>query len=178
MLRMESNAVPEGNGLAHQQDEFGLGQPTPVDPFRKLEEIWDGRIDVITRLLEQHLTSPEQDARQPPLPMVAGESTDTKTRERTEGAATEVQAMHGDSCSATRVDPGPKTNSTSFGMKAKPPFSIVEMTFWSRTAMRRPNRVSHPWRCTHHQPPVAYFPPAKPIRQRRLPSVGHHFGFT
>ena len=37
-----------------------------------------------------------------------------KTRERTEGAATVVQAMHGDSCSATRVDPDPMC-STSFG---------------------------------------------------------------
>ena len=45
----------------------------------------------------------------------------TKSRECTEGAATAVQAMHGDSCSATRVDPGPKTNSTSFGAKAEPP---------------------------------------------------------
>ena len=39
---------------------------------------------------------------------------DTKTRERTEGAATAVQAMHGDRCSANRVDPDP-TCSTSFG---------------------------------------------------------------
>ena len=44
-----------------------------------------------------------------------------KPREHTEGTATAVQAMHGDSCSATRVEPGPKTNSTSFGMKAEPP---------------------------------------------------------
>ena len=39
---------------------------------------------------------------------------DTKTRERTEGAAKAVQAMHGDSCSASRVDPDPMC-STSFG---------------------------------------------------------------
>ena len=45
----------------------------------------------------------------------------TKTHERTEGAATTVQAMHGDSCSVTRVDPGTKTTSTIFGMKAEPP---------------------------------------------------------
>ena len=47
--------------------------------------------------------------------------TSTKTRERTEGAATAVQAVHGDSCSVTRVDPGPKTNSTSFSVKAESP---------------------------------------------------------
>ena len=38
-----------------------------------------------------------------------------------ESAAKAVQAKHGDSCSATRVDPGPKINSTSFGLKAEPP---------------------------------------------------------
>ena len=44
-----------------------------------------------------------------------------KTRERTEGAVTAVQAMHGDSYFACRVDPGPKINSTSIGMMAEPP---------------------------------------------------------
>ena len=44
-----------------------------------------------------------------------------KTRERTEGAAKAVQAMHGDSLFAHRVDPGPKTSSTSFGVMAEPP---------------------------------------------------------
>ena len=44
----------------------------------------------------------------------------TKTRERTESAATAVQAMHGDSCTAQKVQDGPKT-SISFGVKAEPP---------------------------------------------------------
>ena len=39
---------------------------------------------------------------------------DTKTRELTERAATAVHAMHGDSCSANRVDPDP-IFCTSFG---------------------------------------------------------------
>ena len=59
---------------------------------------------MIIRLLEQHLASQEQDARQPRLAMEADGSANTKTRKRTEGAATAVQAMHGDSCSADRVD--------------------------------------------------------------------------
>ena len=46
---------------------------------------------------------------------------DIKTRERTDGAAPAVQAMHGDSFSANRVDPGPKTTSTNFGVKTEPP---------------------------------------------------------
>ena len=53
--------------------------------------------------------------------MEADGPANTKTREHTEGATTAVQAMHGDSFSACRVDPGPKTNSTSFGMMAEPP---------------------------------------------------------
>ena len=121
MLRKESEAVPEGNGPVHQEEEFGSGQPAPMDPFQRLEEIWDRTIDVITRLLEHHLASQEQDARQPRLAMEADGPADTKTRERTEGAATAVQAMHGDSCIAQRVQDGPMTNSTSFGMMADPP---------------------------------------------------------
>ena len=45
----------------------------------------------------------------------------TKTRERTEGAATAEQATRGDCFFACRVEPGPTTNSTSFGMKTEPP---------------------------------------------------------
>ena len=44
--------------------------------------------------------------------------------------------------------------------------------------MRRPNRVSQPWRCAHHQPPVAYFPPAKPLYLRGSLSTSHLFDST
>ena len=71
--------------------------------------------------MEQHLLSQEQDARQPRLAMEADGPADTKTRERTEGATTVVQAMRGDGVSARWVEPGPNTNSTSFGVKAEPP---------------------------------------------------------
>ena len=73
------------------------------------------------RATDQREASLEQDARQPRLAMEADGPANTKTRERTEGATTTVQAMHGDSFSARRVDPSPKTTSTSFGMKAEPP---------------------------------------------------------
>ena len=53
--------------------------------------------------------------------MEADGPANTKTRERTERVATAVQTKHGDSFSACRVDPGPKTNSTSFGMMTEPP---------------------------------------------------------
>ena len=52
--------------------------------------------------------------------MEAGGPADTKTCERTEGAATAVQAVHGDSYTAQKVRDGPKT-STSFGTMAEPP---------------------------------------------------------
>ena len=71
--------------------------------------------------MEQRVARPEPSARQPRLAMEADGSANTKTCERTEGAATAVQAMHVDSCSATRVDPGPKTDSTSFGIMVEPP---------------------------------------------------------
>ena len=114
MLRKVSEVVPEDNGPVHQQNEFGSGQPTLVNTIRRIEEILDRRIDLITRLLEQYLTSLEQDARQPRLAMEADGHANVKTRERTEGTTTAVQAMHRDSCSADRVDPDPMC-STSFG---------------------------------------------------------------
>ena len=74
-----------------------------------------------TAILEKRLTRLEHGARQPRLAMEADGQADTETRERTEGAATTVQAMRGDCFSARRVEPGPTTNSTSFGVKVEPP---------------------------------------------------------
>ena len=78
-------------------------------------------MDDTTRYFDQHAANLEQDARQPRLAMEADGHVNTKTRERTEGAATAVQAMRGDSFSARRVEHGPNANSTSFGMMAEPP---------------------------------------------------------
>ena len=66
------------------------------------------------RSMDQRLTRLEHDARQPRLAMEADRPANTKTRERTEGAATVAQAKHGDSCSADQIDPEPMC-STSFG---------------------------------------------------------------
>ena len=76
------------------------------------EEAWDRRTHTFTEKLKsmnQRVARLQQDARQPRLALEADGQVDNKTRERTEDAATAVQAMHGDSCSANRVDPGPKT---------------------------------------------------------------------
>ena len=139
MPRKDSEAVPEGNGPVSQQDEFGSGEPTLADVYRPFEErfdqqqkrmdsFFDGMASCFDRwnrkldeILDQHVTSLEQGARQPCFAMEADGQENTKTRERTEGAATAVQAMRGDCFSTRRVEPGPNINSTSSGVKAEPP---------------------------------------------------------
>ena len=73
------------------------------------------------RSMDQRLISLEQDTRQPRLIIEADGPAGTKIHERTDGAATAVQAMHEDSFSSNRVQAGPKTTSISFGVKIKPP---------------------------------------------------------
>ena len=116
----ESEVFPEGNGPIPV-----LGGITLENFRRALSEI---RGEILIELkkdlrsLDQRLAGLEPDARQPRLAMVADGQANTKTHERTEGAAKKaVQAMDGDSFSASRVDPGSKTNTTSFDVKAKPP---------------------------------------------------------
>ena len=120
MPRKENEAVPEGNGPVPQQEEFGSGEPTLADVYRLLKERfdrqqkitdsyfdrWNRKLDESsdeTRVMDQHAASLEQDARQPRLAIVADGPVNTKTRERTEGAATAVQAVEGDSCTAQKV---------------------------------------------------------------------------
>ena len=69
----------------------------------------------------QRVARLEPDARQPRLAMEADGPANTMTRGRMEGAAAAVEAMYGDSFSARRVEPGTKTNSSSFVMMAEPP---------------------------------------------------------
>ena len=72
------------------------------------------------RATDQRLANLQQGVRQPRLAMEADGPADEKTRERTEGADKAVQAMHGDSFFANRLDPDPIC-STSFGVKVEPP---------------------------------------------------------
>ena len=88
---------------------------------KMLDEFQDNMKDGIERLFEQFSARLEQDARQRRYAMEADETANTKTRERTEGAAIEVQAMRGDSCTtAQKVQDGLKTSIT-FGVEAEPP---------------------------------------------------------
>ena len=130
----------EENGPVPQQEEFGSGQPKLADEYRHSDEglirqqiilirshfeeqqkMLNKFMDDVTGYFEQHAATLEQDARQPRLAMEADGHANTKTRERTEGAATVAQAMRGDSFTACRVDPTPNTISTNFGVKAEPP---------------------------------------------------------
>ena len=97
--------------------------PALADVYREMTSLskQNKRLETIMILLEQLSECLEHGARQPCLAMDADGKASTKTRERTEGAATAVQAMRGDCFSARRVEPGPTTNSTSFGVKAEPP---------------------------------------------------------
>ena len=93
-----------------QSDRYWISMRSPLyQRVKILDELME-----MTRATSQRLASLEYDARQPRLAMEADGQADTKTRERTEGAATAVQAMHGDSYSVNRVDPDPIC-STSFG---------------------------------------------------------------
>ena len=96
MQRKKSKTVHEGNG------------PTPQDAYKMIT--WEELLRAVSetwgeafreykedlRRMDQLLTSLEHDARQPRLAMEVDMPGDEKTRERTEGAATMVQAMHGD----------------------------------------------------------------------------------
>ena len=39
MLRKESEAVSEGNGPIRQEEEFGFGQPAPMDVYREIKSL-------------------------------------------------------------------------------------------------------------------------------------------
>ena len=146
MPRKESVAVPEGNGPI-PQNLYVMTEITLEDFCRTMSEemdkIVDKHIGQVLGQCEEPFRSTgekvgrysggdgrgksqcsaglEQDVRQPRLAIESDVQTDTKTRERMEGAATAVQAMHGYSFSANRVHPGSKITSTSFVMKAEPP---------------------------------------------------------
>ena len=82
MPRKESEAVTEDNGPIPPQRKFGSGEPTLADIYRLCEERfdrmdgyfdrWNRKLDEIldeTRVMDQHVTSPEHGARQPRLAM-------------------------------------------------------------------------------------------------------------
>ena len=129
MPRKESVAVPEGNGPIPQNPNVLPG--ITLKNFRRVwKKVWnevceENRLKMSEKPMEmratdQRVASLKHDAGQSRLAMVADEQVDTKTCERTDGAAKVVQAKHGDSCTAQKVQDGRKI-STCFGVMAKPP---------------------------------------------------------
>ena len=144
----------------------------------------------------QRVASLEHDTRQPRFAMEADVPADTKTCERTEDAATAVQAKHGDSCTAKRVQAGP-TCSTSFGVKAEPPAlpcrddvlvengAAAPKACPSPLKMRTPaaaggflptDKTSTAKRTTFHQLPL-WFYPTEEINLRTYASYYRSFGW-
>ena len=169
-LRAMASSPKKNSGLVNQRWRTYIDFLKEIFDGQKIFEScfdrWDMKLDKMAedwRSIDQHITSLEQDAWQPRLAMKADGPANTKTRESTKGVATAVQAMHGESCSATRVELGPKINSTSFGVMIEPPDLSCREDVLVENGDASPNCVSQPWRCAHHQPPVAYFPPAKPL---------------
>ena len=122
MPPMKNKAVPGGKG-SPPQDESWSGDVKIAGLFRMLCERLDSLFDqqekrldeimMMTRGTSQRVSSLEQDARQPRLALEAYGPANTKTRKRMEGAAFAVQAMHGESCFADRVDPDPMCSTSS-----------------------------------------------------------------
>ena len=72
----------------------GTTKSSEINVGRSFKEIKED-----LRSMDQRVARLEQDARQPRLAMEADGPAETKARQRREGAATAVQAMHGDSFS-------------------------------------------------------------------------------
>ena len=125
--------------------------------------------------MDQCVASLEQEARQPRLVMEADGPADTKTRERTEGAAAAVQAMHEGSFFANRAQVGPKTTSTSFGVKAEPPALSCRDDVVVENGAAAPKSCLSPLEM-RTTTAAGGFPPAKPLQQRRPPSTIHLCG--
>ena len=84
---------------------------------------------------------------------------------------------HNADCSANQVDPDPMCL-TSFGddSTGPPALPCSRDDALETTALRRQSHVSHPWRCAHQQPPMAYSPPVQPLHRRGPPLTSHLFG--
>ena len=152
------------------------------------------------RATEQRSANLEQDVRQPRLAMEADVAADKKTRERTKGAATAGQAMHGDDFSTNRVQAGP-TCSTSYGVKAEPPvlscrdgilvehgaaapkswLSPLEMhTLTAAGGLLPTGKISTATRTTLHQLPLSFVLPDRRDKFEDFNSVRlvlQHFGW-
>ena len=113
MLQKKGKVVTEGNDPTRQDVYVMI---TWEELRRVLSESMGkafGELKEDLKWIDQRLVSLKQDDRQPCLAPVADVPADKKNRERAEGAATTVQAKHGESCFAKRVQAGPKSSTSS-----------------------------------------------------------------
>ena len=116
MLRKKSKAVLEGGCLIPQDAYVILGGITLDELQRVTSETMGKALEKFKedmRTANRRLVNLGQNSRHPHLAIVEADITaDKNTRERTEDAAAVVQAKHGDSYSAKRVQAG-STSSAS-----------------------------------------------------------------
>ena len=187
MPRKDCEAVPEGNCPIPQQEEFG----SVADIYRLCEERFNRmdsysnrlnrKLDEIsdeTRVVDEHVTSLERGARQLRLAMEADGHANTKTQERTEGAAIAVQAMRGDSCTAEqKVEDGPKTSIT-FGVEAEPPDLPCREDVLVEEGATSPESCLPSLEMRSPTAAVCLVPTAKSPQPPRPPPRSHLFGST
>ena len=159
MRRKASEAIFEGNGPIHQEEERGFGQPAPLDHFREITSLLKERekiLDRITRLLEQLSECLEHEARQPRLAMEADGPADTR-RLASAWRAPQQQYKRcvGMAFLHAGLNPAQTPTRPVSAWRPNLPLSLEGMMSWSRAALPYPSRVSHPWRCAHQQPLVA-----------------------
>ena len=172
MPRKKSKAVP-GVNCPVPQHTSGLSRIT-METLRRImpeadDKTFNKSDDNLHRMPDlsgmliatnERLTGLKHEARQPRLATETDVETNTKFRERTEGATAADRAKHiEDSSSArTRGDDGP-TSLTNFGKIAEPPLApkkCILVTPWLTKALKHQSRIFHPWRCTcYHPPPTA-----------------------
>ena len=129
------------------------------------------------RRMDQRLASLRQDARQPRLTMETDVPADEKTRKRTEGAATVVQAMHGDTTSfggdstECRVLPCLRDDALVGNGAAVPKSCLSPLEMRTTTAaggLLPTDMTSTTTRTTFDQPPLGFYS-TKETNSKRAP---------
>ena len=102
---------------------------------------------------------------------------DTKTRQHTEDAAKAVQAKHGDSCTAQRVQDGPRI-STCFGVMVGPPALPCRDDFVVENGAAAPKSCLSPLEMRKTTAAGGLFPTGETSTATKPSSTSHLFGST
>ena len=114
-------------GLEQDARQPRLAMEADVPVYRLFEERFDRQLKIMDELADdmrdtkQQLADFEQDARQSRLATEADVPSDTKNRQRMEGAAAAVQTKDGDSCFANQIHPDPVCLASFGDVSTRPP---------------------------------------------------------